>query len=177
MGAKRGATPFISTGYGPRGLGRIGADFWMVVKDSKGRLRNSLAGYYPEGAWGQLNLNYCIPFVLGKGKSGALATVRSEAFREGLQEVEARIYIEKAWLDDDARERLGEELRERIRAVLDDRIRMCLNSEGDGEPWYISSDWAGRSAKLFSLAAEIAAQYGDRAPNPNLNRVEKKEKR
>ena len=51
---------------------------------------------------------------------------------------------------------------------------MCLHSEGDGQPWYISSDWAKRSEILFGLAAEIAAKYGGKAPNPNLKREEKK---
>lgn len=174
MAAKRGYSAFISTGYGPRGLGRIGADFWPVVKDANGRPRGTLAGYYPEGAWGQLSLNNCIPHVLGQGKTGPLATVRSEAFREGLQEVEARIYLERAWLDDEAKGLLGDDLRARIRSTLDDRIRMCLHSEGEGQPWYISSDWAKRSETLFGLAAETAARYGGRAPNPNLKRDEKK---
>ena len=60
-----------------------------MVKDRRGRLIGTLAGRYPEAAWGQLNLNFCIPYVLGKGREGPVATVRSEAFREGIQELEA----------------------------------------------------------------------------------------
>jgi hypothetical protein len=174
MGAKRGYTAFVSKGYGPRGLGRIGVDFWQVLTDERGRIRGSLAGRYPEAAWGQLNLNFCIPYILGRGKSGPLATVRSEAFRESLQEVEARIYLEKALLDDQAKTILGEELMGRCRKVLDERIRMCLHSDGEGQSWYISSDWNKRSELLFSLAAEVAKKYGGKEPNPNLKPDEKK---
>ena len=92
MAARAAYTPFVAKGMGPRGLGRIGADFWPVLKDSRGRVRGTLAGRYPETAWGQLNLNNCTPYILGKGKTGPLATVRSEAFREALQELETRIY-------------------------------------------------------------------------------------
>ncbi|HOX04825.1 MAG TPA: DUF6067 family protein [Planctomycetota bacterium] len=174
MGAKRSYTPFVSKGVGPRGLGRIGADFWPVLKDDRGRVRGSLAGRYPEAAWGQLNLNFCIPYILGKGKTGPLATVRSEAFRESLQEVEARVYLEKALLDDNAKTVLGEDLGKRCREALDERIRMGLCAEGEGESWYISSDWARRSDLLFGLASEVAAKYGDKEPQPNLKNEEKK---
>ncbi len=174
MGAKRSYTPFFSKGVGPRGLGRIGADFWPVLKDDRGRIRGSLAGRYPEAAWGQLNLNFCIPYILGKGKNGPLATVRSEAFREALQEAEARVYLEKALFDDEAKTILGEELMARCRQALDERIRTCLHSDGEGEAWYIGSGWAARSEKLFGLAAEVAGKYGGKAPNPNLKNEEKK---
>jgi hypothetical protein len=177
MGGRRSYEPFISVGVGPRGLGRIGADFWPVLKDDRGRMRGSLAGRYPEAAWGQLSLNHCVPYILGRGKNGPLATVRAEAFRESLQEVEARIYIEKALLDDNAKTILGDEFVARCRAQMDARIRMCLNSDGEGEPWYISSDWAARSEQLFTLASEVAAKYGGKHPVPNLSREDKLKKK
>jgi hypothetical protein len=167
MGALRGYSAFLDKQHGPRGLGRIGGDFWDVLKDARGRVRGSLAGRYPEAAWGQLNLNFCISSILGKGRNGAVATVRSEAFREGLQEVEARIYVEKALLDDEAKSILGDDLLARCRRALDDRIRFCLHSPGEGEPWYVSSGWNERSRMLFGLAAEISKKLG-REPRPNL---------
>lgn len=166
MAARRGNTPFVAKGVGPRGLGRIGGDFWDVAKDARGRNRGSLAGRYPEAAWGQLNLNYCIPYILGRGRTGAVPTVRSEALREALQEVETRIFVEKALFDDGVA-LLGDDLRARCRAALDERIRMCLHAGGEGEPWFISSDWNGRTEQLFTLAAEITAKLG-RDPIPNL---------
>jgi len=153
-----------------RGLGRIGADFWIVRKDHRGRLRASLPGRYPESYWGQLNLNYCIPHILGKGKTGPLATVRSEAFREGIQEVEARVFIEKAIVIKANRARVGEALAKRCRAFLDERIRM-VNVAGGPRKDQVSRggkfgagrlppDWKQRNAALFELAAEVARKLG-----------------
>ncbi|MCX7591659.1 MAG: hypothetical protein N2255_08535, partial [Kiritimatiellae bacterium] len=161
-------TPFHCKGRGTRGLGRLGADFWEVLRDERGRIRGSLAGRYPEAAWGQLNLNYGVPYLLGRGKNGPVPTVRSESFRENLQEVEARIFIEKALLETDASKTLGEDLVLRCRQALDTRIRMCLNAAGEGEPWFISSDWNKRNEQLFLLAAEVSRKLGGREPQPNL---------
>jgi hypothetical protein len=167
MGARKGYTPFLAPGTGARGLGRLGGDFWKVAKDRRGRIVGTLAGRYPEAAWGQLNLNFCVSYLLGQGPKGALPTVRSEALRLGLQEVEARIYVERAWLDDEAKTLLGPDLMARIRTVLDERIRMCVDARGEGEPWFIGSGWNSRTEVLFSLAAEISKKLG-RAPRPNL---------
>jgi len=148
-----------------RGLGRIGGDFWIVRKDGRGRVRYSLAGRYPESYWGQLNLNYCIPHILGKGPDGPLATVRSEAFREGLQEVEARVLIEKAIVNKAPRAKVGEPLAKRCRAFLDARIRMV---NGAGAPRKdqvtgvkagraaLGPDWEQKTAMLYELAGEVA---------------------
>ena len=114
------------------------------------------AGRYPESYWGQLNLNYCIPYVLGRGKQGPVATARSEAFRENVQETQARITIERALLDEDARAALGTDLAARCRKVLDERIRMCLSARGEGSVWFVSSGWAQRTKELFRLAGEVS---------------------
>ena len=160
-----------------RGLGRIGGDFWKVVRDDRGRLWGTLAGLYPESYWGQLNLNYCIPHILGKGKSGPVPTVRSEAFREAQQEVEARVLVEKAIVLPDRRAKLGEELATRCRGVLDDRIRM-VNRGGGGirqgrkamKP-AVPADWQAQSEALFRLASEVSAKLGRRTPDtPRIER-------
>jgi hypothetical protein len=156
IGAVTRSETVYAKAAGARGLGRLGADFWKVIPDSRGQPADSLAGRYPESYWGQLNLNYGIPHLLGKGKNGPVPTVRSEAFRENIQEVEARVFIEKALTGDDTRNLLGEDLARRCRQALDKRIRMCLHSEGEGLPWFISSDWARRTEELFELAAEVA---------------------
>jgi hypothetical protein len=147
------------------GLGRIGGDFWIVLKDSRGRRRYSLPGRYPESYWGQLNLNYCIPHILGRGERGPLPTVRSEAFREGIQEVEARVFIERALLDKARRARLGDDLAGRCRTFLDERIRM-VNRAGKPRKDQVSRlphgvgrldpDWRKKGEMLFEFAAEVA---------------------
>jgi hypothetical protein len=175
MGGLAGYKPFVCVGQGPRGLGRIGVDFWPVLKDSRGRVRGSLAGRYPEAAWGQLNLNFCIPYLIGKGRDGPVPTVRSESLREGVQETEARIYIEKALFDDENRAALGEDLLGRCRTMLDERIRFCVKPDaGKNKSEPVDADWLARSEKLFGLAAELNAKYGGKEPKPNPKNGEKK---
>ncbi len=174
MGGRRNKAPSVARGEGPRGLGRLGGDFWVVLKDGDGRPKGTLAGRYPESAWGQLNLNFGVPRLLGKGRSGAVATVRSEAFREAQQEVEARVYIEKALLDDNGPKLLGDDLLKRCREALDARIRVVNRASwyrgaGEAEAWFIGSDWQARTELLFALAAEVGARYGGKAPTPNLS--------
>ncbi len=171
VGAKRGGA-FAIVGDGPRGLGRLGADFWVVLKDGRGRARETLAGRYPESSWGQLNLNFGVPRVLGMGQKGPVPTVRSETFREAAQEIETRAYIEKALLDKEANARLGEDLMKRCRRALDERIRFAnrcsaYQAAGQTEAWFIGSDWQSRSKLLFDLAAEVSQKYKDRPPEPD----------
>lgn len=152
-----------------RGLGRIGGDFWPVVKGAGGRM-DTIAGRYPESYWGQLNLNYCIPYLIGKGKDGPVPTVRSEAMREGIQEAETRIFIEKAVVPDEMRAKLGEELAARARTLLDERIRL-VNGAGSprndqvssGAKWgkpELPDDWQKQNERLFEMAAEVAKKLG-----------------
>jgi len=156
MGARSRSMDVYPKAKGTRGLGRLGADFWPVLKGPRGSRSYSLAGRYPESYWGQLNLNYGIPHLLGRGRNGPVPTVRSEAFRENIQEVEARVFIEKALTDGAGKARLGEDLARRCREALDKRIRMCLHSGGEGLPWFVSSGWNRRTEELFRLAAEVA---------------------
>ena len=161
MGAKSRSTSAYSKAIGTRGLGRLGADFWIVLKDARGNLKSSLAGRYPESYWGQLNLNYGVPNLLGKGRDGPVPTVRSEAFRENVQEVEARVSIERALTDKAKCAALGDDLAARCRAALDKRIRMGLHASGEGLAWFVSSDWNKRTEDLFILAAEVAGKLED----------------
>jgi len=148
------------------GLGRIGADFWKVVKDQRGNPRASLAGYYPESYWGQLNLNYCIPSILARGATGPLPTVRSEAFREGNQDLEVRVFLEKAVELVTYREKLGVETATRLRGLLDDRIRMVNRWGGSGKDQSSGAladaplDLHGSNLKLYAAAAEAAGKLG-----------------
>ncbi len=150
------------------GLGRIGGDFWTVLKDSRGNARYSLAGRYPESYWGQLNLNYCIPHILAKGRDGPLPTVRSEAFREGVQDLEARVFIEKAIVMRDRRTKIGEDLARRCREMLDERIFMVNRAGGVRQDLQtgittgptIAPDWEQKRQTLFRTAAEVAAKLG-----------------
>jgi hypothetical protein len=178
IGARNSHWPFIGTGRGSRGLGRLVGDFWNVLEDSRGRSRGSLAGRYPESAWGQLNLNFWAPPIIARGRRGPIATARSEAFRESAQQIEARVFLEKAWLDPAAPDILGKDLNARSRTLLDERIRIVNVSAqgGDGaEAWFISSGWRDRARRFFALAGEVAGAYGDREPQPDLSDRRKRE--
>ena len=101
-----------------------------------------------------------------------MPTVRSETFREAAQEIETRVYIEKALLDKEANARLGADLMQRCRTALDERIRFAnrcsaYQAAGETEAWFIGSGWQNRSKLLFDLAAEVSQKFQDRAPEPD----------
>jgi hypothetical protein len=143
---------------GCSGFDRLGADFWPVLKGTRGAM--TICGRYPETAWGQLNLTTATPSLLAPGRDGAVSTMRFENVREGLQETEARIFIEKALVDVKKRARLGD-LADRAEALLDERVRGFLaatKNKGAGWAPWSEGDWQERSAELYSTAAEVAAR-------------------
>ncbi|MFH1022306.1 MAG: glycoside hydrolase domain-containing protein [Planctomycetota bacterium] len=181
-----GAVPYPHMGTYPkvpgvRGIGRVGVDFWRVAERG-GKWNGYIAGRYPETAWGQLNITYATAYILGPGRDGPVATMRSEAYRENFQEIEARVFIERCFINDakedfekkgkygyvlstkvdEARKaRLGEDLYRRCRDALDERIRATIRvSEPEGWAWYLGSGWEEREGKLYTLAAEVAGKIG-----------------
>ncbi len=155
------------------GFGWIAADFWPVFKDKpitdrfRHLPRHNIVKAY--AAYGFTGSN-----ILADGPEGAEPTVRYEMMREGLQECEARLAIEKALLDEAARAKLGEDLAGRCRRTLDYRTRSTLwaflafhlnrrASVGHGirqvdlgRAWYEGSGWQQQSKELYALAAEVA---------------------
>jgi len=100
-----------------RGIGRLGADLWSAVRDKRGKRAGQVFARYPENHWRGLNIG-C--WFLAPGRAGPVATARLENLREGVQECEARIFIESALLDADKKQRLGPDLAKRAQAVLDE---------------------------------------------------------
>lgn len=145
---------------GTDGAGRIGMDFWPVVRDKRGRIKGPLAGYY--ASWGGLSLStYGITSVVGPDKDGPVPTIRYEMLRECLQENETRIFLERILTDKSRRAELGEELALRAQEILDERTRALidfdLTYQGDKDDrWFVCSDWQERSEKLYAIAAEAA---------------------
>jgi len=157
-----------------RGIGRLGGDFWPVMKNKRGRRVGNVANRYPESAWRNLEL---VTYFLAPGPDGPVATNRFEAIREGLQDSEARIYLEAALADKAQREKLGEGLATRIQETLDERIRCSWRANSNlevtyahyawgyptplgagtrsGHSWFLNSRWQDRSEKLYALAAEV----------------------
>jgi hypothetical protein len=165
-----------------RGFARFGADLWPVVEAEMGA-RTRVYQRYPKASWRNLNIKVAL---LGPGPEGPVATARFEALREGIQQCEARIFIEQAL----AEGRLPPDLAAACSEVIADRnhaIVMGLSphkAEGFqdvdaygrvhdwhrdrgsvGYCWYLTSGWRERSRRLYDVAARVAA-FLDKAPEP-----------
>jgi hypothetical protein len=134
-----------------RGVGRIGADFWPVLKGPRGRMHTLISAY---SSWAQMSLTHAVPSVLAPGPHGAIATVRLELLRQGVQEAEARIFIERALAGKEQRAKLGDDLARRCQALLDERAR-AFNAYREAWAWYPASGAEARSEKLFAAAADV----------------------
>jgi hypothetical protein len=150
------------------GLGRTGVDFWPVLpKGTKGTSDahgQCLNARYLESDWAQLNMCKGTDALLHPGPEGAVSTARFEMLREGIQECEARIFIERSLLDSAGRktddpERLDEALVKKCQESLDGRTWFLFTACLRGAPtwsWYEGSGWEGRAAGLFALAGDVA---------------------
>jgi len=144
-----------------RGIGRVGADFWGVLGD---REKRGVIARYPLSGWGQLDMTNAATRILAPGPDGAVSTVRFEQLREGVQECEARIFIEKILTDKALAAKLGDELAKKVQEALDDRVVQLRTAfvdkkEAKGWDWFAGeSGWQDRSEKLFAAAAEAAAK-------------------
>jgi len=164
---------------GQRGVGRIGADFWPVFKGKRGLRVSRVQERYPEADW----RNLCIDTsLLAAAPEGPAASQRFEAFREGVQECEARIAIEGALSDEAAKDKLGANLVRRCEEYLAVRQRMMWLSLSNlqlyflesrrkygeyqagqwrgapnftGHQWFVGSDWQARTEQLYALAGEV----------------------
>jgi hypothetical protein len=153
---------------GMDGASRQGADFWSV--DVGGRRPVCVAGRY-----GVLPGAVCLatcgnPCWLSAGRSGPISSASFELVREGIQECEARIAIEKALADPALCAKLGAELEKRCREVLADRVNLILaigqiygitcNENKVTVPDYAPLDWQAQSERVFAAAGEVAAKLG-----------------
>ena len=123
-------TPAFNITGTQRGLGRLGADTWFVVRNKKGCRSGAVYHRYPENNWRNLDIQ---GWMLAPGPDGAVYTSRLENLREGIQECEARICIESALIDPEKKAILGAELAQRGQALLDARHRAMWKSTWDDE--------------------------------------------
>ncbi len=152
---------------GVRGLSRLGVDFWQVLDKPCSQFGGlTIIGRYPETEWGHLSFARGTPCLLRPGRNGAIPSIRSEALREDLQEIEARVFLEKMLLHKDRRAQVGEELARRCQDCLDKRVRVALNLQVrhtfsfiQGWPFYVTG-LEDRTEALFALAAEAARKLG-----------------
>ena len=156
-----------------RGVGRLGGDTWQAVWD-KGHTRRTARVWerWPGGNWGYLN---CDSSTLAPAPEGAVATMRYEELREGLQECEARVAVEQATSDAAMKKRLGDEFVLKCQDLMLDRQRAFWRSVTSmqsgpranhdmlawrdslitGHTWLVGSGWQERSEKLFNLASDV----------------------
>ena len=158
-----------------RGIGRVGLDFWPVLKGKRNRMY-SIQGRYPSTGW--RNLDWMLRAFAHPGPDGAMATCRSEMMREGLQECEARVLIEKA-LDGG---KLAGSIKRRCTQFIQDRtymVRVALDNQftdgfakDAGHSWWSTPGqlgyhrhigagvWQRNSEELYALASEVVAATG-----------------
>jgi len=145
-----------------RGAGHFGADFWPVLKDTKGSARTMADRYV---FWHSLSLADVIPSILAAAPEGPSPTVRQQLMREALQEAEARVFVQNALLDPAQRARLGTELEARCRALCLERMWALRYYSQFAQP-AIASDysrvfsqrqWEDLSERLYAAAGDVAA--------------------
>jgi hypothetical protein len=149
------------------GLGYIGADFWplfgkeLIIPGIK--FSASACARYPESCWDQLNLDRGLEVMLAPGPAGAMPTEVFEQIRQGTQESQARIFLEKAILSG----KLDAALAKKCQEVLDERtwhMRSLGSTVGGGFAgtdigvWFEGAGSAGLAEKLYAAAAEVAAK-------------------
>jgi len=113
--------------------------------------------------------------LLAPTEKGVARTTRYEQLREGVQECEARIVVERAVRDKALREKLGETLAVECEKALEEHLRaiqMIRGYKGLSQPhalsgradletfWFMSSGWEGRADALFRLAGEVEKKVG-----------------
>jgi hypothetical protein len=144
---------------GTRGIGRIGLDFWDVLKDRPGQATN-VYNRWPDSSCAQRAPSL---FRLAcPAPDGPAATVRFEQLREGVQEAEAMIVVAEA-LGEHAGE-LGPDLAQRCRQLLVERIESCQRTcpEAYGRVPFRTDHfgWRDLNARVYAAAAEVSRKLG-----------------
>jgi len=143
---------------GRNGNGRVGGDYWnlgislhklwkgrRVSSEAGGGSRGTLFGSYPQSSVGQTGLGNNTTDLFAPGPDGPITTARFENAREGNQEAEARVSIEKALLS----KTVPPGLARRCQALLDERTNV-LRLKG------YAAGWGQSTRRLFALAGEVA---------------------
>lgn len=163
------------TFLGMRGFAPWGADYWPVLRagrgwrDIIGRYNDPSAAHWdPRSSWSTVALNnFQVTYVVGEGADGPVSSVRAEVLHEGLQEAEARIFVQNALLDEKLREKLGDQLAKRCEEVCNRRtwalrylseFSIAGSGKGGSKTHFIvnPTSWQGLSLELYDTAAEVA---------------------
>jgi hypothetical protein len=121
-----------------------------VSSEATGGSGGTIFGSYPQSGVGQTGLGNNTTDLFAPGPDGPITTVRFENAREGNQETEARVFIEKAILAGT----LPKELAAECQALLDERtnaMRLWARPGAIGAAY-----WQQKNQRLFELAAAVA---------------------
>ncbi|MCG3181434.1 MAG: hypothetical protein BIFFINMI_03828 [Phycisphaerae bacterium] len=142
--------PELATVCGCAGIGRWGADFWN-------------GGYTHDATVGPT-----VASLLRPGRAGPVSSARFECLREGLQEAEARIFLERK-LEADAAFAAGDAGRA-AQKVLDDRLRAILvqtiQAQDNTPQPRIEEAHFGWRQRTWSLLSAAATAAGGQPPTP-----------
>jgi hypothetical protein len=134
--------PDHAVAFGRSGFTRVGADEWAAV-------------HFDGMAIAKWQTGVPVLFVLWPGEGGAETSVRFESLLEGLQEAEARIFLEQA-LD---RGSLPSAVAAKVRKVLSENLDETRFFTGNSiisafeeYPYH----WRERTQRLYQAAAEVA---------------------
>ncbi len=105
--------------------------------------------------WGNL-YRHKVRALSVPGTDGALPTVRFEMLREGLQDTEARIFLERALVNSETRQVLGEDLFAEVQALVATEWNV-RNSQAN-EQFTAGTDWFDRLDRLYAVAALAQAR-------------------
>ena len=106
-------------------------------------------------------------WLVGPGEAGPVPTCRLRMLQEGLQEAEARIFVQDAILDAGPRAKLGPDLAKRCQAACDERTRAFTHmsnyryNDGEGSMPRLRlipdvAVWDDHAVELYRLADEVA---------------------
>jgi glycosyl hydrolase family 123 len=138
--------------YRGNGVAHIPLDYWPVKQKPWEK-------YYNFHTLFRRNSRY----LTAPGPTGHLGTVRYEMLREGLQELEARIVLEKGIMS----QKLPEALDRKVRTFMKEYIRhLYVNKTFQGGHYGstlgkkghffgVAEDWQGSTATMFQLAGEL----------------------
>ena len=150
------------------GVGCQGADYWPVVKTAAGGNNLYTLNRYTDQCGNMDHFSATYAF-LGAGKDGPVATGHLRLLQESLQDMEARIFVQDAVLDQKGK--LSADLVKRCNEVCDDRTRqlfylslslqyresyrMACPRDAFDAGWYRQN-----TERLYTLAGEVAKALG-----------------
>jgi hypothetical protein len=142
---------------GRNGNGRVGGDFFRGGYSRGSGNAGCMFGHYVDSRMGQTGLGNNCTDLFGADPDGPVTTVRFENARQGNQEAEARIFIERAILS----KKLPTDLAQKCQDLLDKRTKgLRVWSMINGRIQIGSMGWHEKTEKLYQYAAEVAKVMG-----------------